>query len=70
MNYNTKLNDLRTNIINLIGQSELPVGMVYYMFKDLINELNDAYNQSIIIEQQVEQLTKNTDDEEEDGHQE
>ena len=70
--FNLKLNGLKTNIINTIKTSDVPVGAVYYMLKDLLNNVEDVYKQTIEIEKQTKLLSsniqENTDDI--DGHQE
>ena len=68
MDTNTKINNLRTNLVNLINQSDLPVGIIYYLLKDLVTDAYNSYKQTLVIEQQVACLTKEDDDI--DGHQE
>ena len=36
--FNTYLHDFRNNMINTINDSGLPVGVVYYIMKDILNE--------------------------------
>jgi hypothetical protein len=52
-NFNTKIITLKQNIVNLIGGSELPVGVVYYILKDLYDDITNAYNQSLALEQSL-----------------
>lgn len=62
-NFNTKLNSLKINLINTINQSKLPVGVVYYLLKDILIEVEKTYNQSLFIEQQVESINKSIENE-------
>ena len=57
-NLNTQLNNLKTDLINTINQSGIPIGAVYYLLKDLLVEVSDTYKQTLVIEKQVETLTK------------
>lgn len=65
-NFNTKLNLLKTNLINIINQSKLPVGMVYYLLKDILIEVEKTYNQSLFIEQQIESINKSIENDNSD----
>lgn len=65
-NFNIKLNSLKTNLINTINQSKLPVGMVYYLLKDILIEVEKTYNQSLFIEQQVESINKSIENDNND----
>lgn len=57
-NFNIRLNSLKKNLINIINQSKIPVGAVYYLLKDILTEVEKTYNQSLFIEQQVESINK------------
>ena len=57
-NFNTQLNNLKTDLINTINQSGIPIGAIYYLLKDLLVEVTDTYKQTLAIEKQVEILTK------------
>jgi hypothetical protein len=65
-NFNIKLNSLKTNLINIINQSKLPVGVVYYLLKDILIEVEKTYNQSLFIEQQVESINKSIENDNND----
>ena len=45
-----QLNDLKNNITQIINNSNLPVDAVYYVMKDIMNELTAVYNRQIEIE--------------------
>lgn len=70
-NFNTRLNNLRNDLVNTINQSGVPAGAIFYLLKDLIAETSDSYKQSVIMEKQISQLVKeNESDDVDDGHQE
>lgn len=49
------LRDLRKNIEDIVNQSNLSIDCIYFVFKDLMNEIENIYNQEIqreFIEQQ------------------
>lgn len=70
-NFNLKLNSLKINIINMIKNSEIPVGAIYYMLKDLLSNVEDIYKQSIEIEKQTQLLSSQQEEKnDDDGHQE
>lgn len=50
----------KKNIANVIRESQLPVGIVYYVFKDILTEVQEVYNDTIQKETQqlAEQLEK------------
>ena len=52
MNMNLKINSTYQNILNTITEAELPVGIVYFMLKDIMNEVDAAYQASIQLELQ------------------
>ena len=47
------LRDLRRQIENVINQSNLSIDAVYFVLKDILNEVTDIYNQEIQKEQQL-----------------
>ena len=70
-NFNLKLNGLKINIINMIKGSEIPIGAIYYMLKDLLSNVEDIYKQSIEIEKQTQLLSSQQEEKIDDnGHQE
>lgn len=54
--FNTQLNNLKINLINTINKSGIPVGVIYYLLKDILTDVADSYKQSILIEQQVQSI--------------
>lgn len=45
--FNTYLNDFKNNMVNTINNSGLPVGVVYYIMKDLFNDIQNAYENTL-----------------------
>ena len=45
-----QLNNLKNNIAQIINNSNLPIDAVYYVMKDIMNELTTVYNRQIEIE--------------------
>ena len=41
---NTKAEELKIQFFELINNSQLPISLVYYLFKDIMQELTDFYN--------------------------
>ena len=44
---NTGIDIFKTNIANVISTSQLPVGIIYYVFKDILTEIKDLYNETV-----------------------
>ena len=70
---NTGIDIFKANIANVISTSQLPVGIIYYVFKDILTEIKDLYNETVQqetqeLQKQIEQENKEEDVEEE--HQE
>ena len=47
---NTQLNTLKGNLVNIINNSGLPIGICYYIVKDLIGDLTESYKEAILFE--------------------
>ena len=61
------LRDLRKNIEDIVNQSNLSIDCIYFVFKDLMNEIENIYNQEIqreFIEQQKKKEEENNNKEE------
>lgn len=46
MNYNEfnfQLYELKSNLYNLLQESNLPLGAIFYLLKDIQNDLNNQY---------------------------
>ena len=40
---NLQIEEFRNNLLNLVNNSGLPAGIVYYMYKDIGKEIENAY---------------------------
>ena len=49
---NIKIHNLHQNIMQDIATVNLPVGTVYYILKDIYQEIEQLYQQQVLIEQQ------------------
>lgn len=61
-NFNTKLENLKKDLITLINNSEMPVGVVYYLLKDISSEVESSYKQTLALEQQVQLLNDSVEE--------
>lgn len=52
LSINTNINIFKDNLINLIGNSNLPIGVVYYIIQNISLELENIYNETLVKEQQ------------------
>lgn len=66
---NSKIEFTKEQLINVINNSGLPIGVIHYLLKDISNEVVVEYNRAITQEkqQQVEQMQKEEQGEEENG---
>lgn len=60
---NTSMQELHRNLIKDINSSKLPVGIVYFVLKDIFNETENSYIKAINAEKsaipiEVEEPTK------------
>ena len=56
------LRDLRKNIENVVNQSNLSIDCIYFVFKDLMNEIENIYSQEIqkeVIQQEQQEEENN-----------
>lgn len=60
--FNTYLNDFKTNMVNEINNSGLPVGVVYYIMKDLLVDVQSAYENTLKKEAKQAEKNKNLED--------
>lgn len=49
---NTKLNTFKSDLINMINNSDFPIGVSYYIVKDLLVDIEKTYKEALIQEQQ------------------
>lgn len=68
------LTQLKNQILNIINQSETSIDGVYYVLKDLTNEIGQTYDQYLLTRYQQEKYekenTKEEENQEEKGEQE
>lgn len=50
---NTGINVFKENLINLIGNSQLPIGITYYVLKDVFVDIERLYNETLVKEQEI-----------------
>ena len=67
MGINTLINVFKENVSNVINNSQLPVGVVYYVLKDLFSEVEKIYTKSLQKESEerlaeIEKLEKEKED--------
>lgn len=57
---NIKTEELKNQFFELINNSQLPISTVYYLFKDIMQELTDFYNKILAdeLKQAQEELQK------------
>lgn len=53
---NTGMNIFKENLVNLIGNSQLPIGVIYYMLKDIFVDIEKLYNETL--EKEKEEIIK------------
>lgn len=59
---NTNINIFKENLVNLIGNSNLPIGITYYILKDVFSEIQDVYN--ITLEKEKQEMLNSISEEE------
>lgn len=70
--FNTYINDFKKQLVDEINQSGLPVGIIYYILKDLFHDIEDAYQTVLInekdnsIKQTIQDTIDNTVDNNDD----
>ena len=47
MGFNTNLNNLQSDLVNKINSSGMPVGVIYYIMKDLFVDVQNAYEEAL-----------------------
>lgn len=58
MNINQEIEQVRNNIVSVINSSNMPIGVVYYVMKDIMSEIELSYQKVLV--------AKDEDTEEED----
>ena len=55
------LRNLRKQIENIINQSGLPIDAIYFVLKDILNEVTEIYNNEIAKEE-MKNISETTDE--------
>lgn len=63
MGLNTLMEDLQNKLINDINNSQLPVGIIYYVAKDVFSQVEKEYQR--ILQEEQKQDTSNQVEKEE-----
>lgn len=64
---NSKIEFTKEQLINVINNSELPIGVIHYLLKDISNEVIVEYNRAIAQEKQQQIQQMQEEGEKEDG---
>lgn len=62
---NININNLRNNIAKAINESDLPMGVVLYVLKDILEEVKTEANRQLISEIAAEKETKEKEEKKE-----
>lgn len=62
MGFNSLLNNFKNDLANTIKKSGLPIGIVYYIVKDLLSEITETYKETLLLE--ANQINNNENTEE------
>lgn len=52
-----EIENIKKQIINLLTNRDLPVALVYYLLKDILNEIEKIYKEAMIAEIKQDQET-------------
>lgn len=65
-NFNLKVEELKENIINIINNSGLPISVIYYVYKNILKDIEMEYFR-VLHEQQQHQKKGQKQEKEEQG---
>ena len=65
---NTGMNVFKENLVNLIGNSQLPIGVTYYILKDVFTNIETLYND--VLEKEKQELVTALEKEKEEAEKE
>ena len=69
MGLNNQLNNFRKELLEKINDSQLPIGVVYYIVKDIFNDITTAYESAVLNElkeQAIQEAQKLQEEQKED----
>lgn len=61
---NLQIESIKSNLIDIINNSGLPIGVIHYMLKDISREVATEYNKTLLTEQQQKEQKLNNENEE------
>lgn len=61
MNINQEIEQVRNNIVSVINNSNMPIGVVYYVMKDIMSEIELSYQKVLVAKDE------DTEEEEDEG---
>ena len=64
---NFRIEIVKEQLINVINNSGLPIGVIHYLLKDISNEVIAEYNNAIAYEKQQQIQQMQEEGEQEDG---
>ena len=64
--FNTLIEELHNNLINDINKSQLPVGIIYYVLKDVYSNVEYGYNKALEEEKNNAQIIPQKEQKEEE----
>lgn len=56
---NLQIESTKSNLINLINNSGLPIGVIHYIIKDIAREVAAEYGRALSLEQQQKEQEEN-----------
>ena len=63
---NLQIENVKQNIIDVINNSQLPIGVIHYLLKDISKEVANEYNKTLMFEQQQRQQKQQNEIKEQD----
>ena len=48
MNINQEVEQVRNNIVSVINNSNMPIGVIYYVMKDIMSEIELSYQKVLV----------------------
>ena len=61
MNINQEIEQVRNNIVSVINNSNMPIGVVYYVMKDIMSEIELSY-QKVLVAKDEDEDAKDEDE--------
>lgn len=61
MNINQEIEQVRNNIVSVINNSNMPIGVIYYVMKDIMSEIELSY-QKVLVAKDEDEDAKDEDE--------